>query len=489
MAYNANEVFKEKEVAPIIADESREVGSHIIAESESHLPKITPDMLPDSIGNYVKDVCERIESPFEIGAVTALTLIGSLIGNKVGIRPKAKDNWTVVPNVWGMIIGKPSIKKTPVYSELYKALGKLEAEAYATYQEEFKKYKLDKELFENAKKEFAKNKNKEEHKPESLIEPEPPFCVRYATSDGTIEAIADILSYTPHGLLVTRDELSGFLKGMDRAGKENERPFYLEAWDGTNGFTVDRIGRGNTFIPKLTLSVLGNIQPSMIKEYVYEAVKGKKADGLLQRFQLCVFVDAIKQQGVDRYPNKVARDAYYRTIEKIAKTLSFTDSAQVDEFGDTPFYRFKDDAQNVFNEWYKANAMEAQEAFNEAMEGHLSKYPSLFASLALIFHVCDLAENGSRFDYRITKENTLKALQLVEVLKAHAERLYSTFEVEEAKRDAKADKVLSFMGKASLPISFRDITLKAGGKPSKDEILKAIKGVYKSAGSKVVSKI
>lgn len=99
MAYNANEVFKEKEVAPIVADESREVGSHIIAESESHLPKITPDMLPDSIGNYVKDVCERIESPFEIGAVTALTIIGSLIGNKVGIRPKAHDNWTVVPNV------------------------------------------------------------------------------------------------------------------------------------------------------------------------------------------------------------------------------------------------------------------------------------------------------------------------------------------------------------------------------------------------------
>ena len=218
-------------------------------------------------------------------------------------------------------------------------------------------------------------------------------------------------------------------------------------------------------------------------------MKGKKADGLLQRFQLCVFVDAIKQQGVDRYPNKVARDAYYRTIEKIAKTLSFTDSAQVDEFGDTPFYRFREDAQNVFNEWYKTNAMEAQEAFNEAMEGHLSKYPKLFASLALIFHVCDLAENGSRFAPHITKENTLKALRLVEVLKAHAERLYSTFEVEEQKRDAKADKILSFMSKASLPISFRDITLKAGGKPSKDEILKAIKGVYKFAGSKVVSKL
>ena len=493
MAYDAVAKYAKK-TAPSNENEGiykSNKGNDIIAESESHLPKITPDMLPDSISNYIQDVCERIESPFEIGAVTALTLIGSLIGNKVGIRPKAHDNWTVVPNVWGMIIGKPSIKKTPVYSELYKALGKLEAEANATYQEDFKKYKLEKELFENVKKEFAKNKNKEEHKLESLIEPEPPLHVRYATSDATIESVAEILSYTPHGLLVTRDELSGFLKGMDRAGKESDRALYLEAWSGMSGFTVDRIARGNTFIPKLTLSVLGNIQPSMIQEYVYEAVKGKRADGFLQRFQLCVFVDAIKQQGVDRYPNKVERDAYYRTIEKIAKTLSFTDSAQVDDFEDTPFYRFREDAQNVFNEWYKTNAMEAQEAFNEAMEGHLSKYPKLFASLALIFHVCDLVENGSRFDYRITKENALKALRLVEVFKAHAQRLYSTFEVEEAKRDARADKILAYIDKCGGNVQFRDISHAVSGKPkpNKAEIISAVKGIYKIEGTKVTKRI
>ncbi len=488
MAYNANEVFKEKEVAPIVADESREVGSHIIAESESHLPKITPDMLPDSIGNYVKDVCERIESPFEIGAVTALTLIGSLIGNKVGIRPKAKDNWTVVPNLWGMIIGKPSIKKTPVYSELYKAIRKMEIEANEKYSEELKSYESALEMYQTSKKELLKNKNKEEISLETLVKPELPKRERYATSDATIEAIADILSYTPKGLLVTRDELSGFLKGMEKTGKEGDRAFYLEGWNGTGHHTVDRIMRGNTFIPRLTLSVLGNIQPSMIQEYVYEAVKGKRADGFLQRFQLCVFVDAIEQKGVDRFPDKVSRELYYNIMAKIARIKEFTGSDS-DDFEETPFYRFKDDAQLVFNEWYRSNAKEAQNAFNEAMEGHLSKYPKLFASLSLIFHICDLMEGGSRFNHNITKENTLKALRLVEVLKAHAERLYSTFEVEAAKRDATADQVLSFMGKASLPISFRDITLKAGGKPTKDEILKAIKGVYKSAGSKVVSKI
>lgn len=292
--------------------------TQIIAKSDTKLPKIRPDMLPISISGWVQDVCERIESPFEIGAVTALTLIGNLIGNKVGIRPKARDNWTVVPNLWGMIIGKPSIKKTPVYSELYKAISKMEVEASENYKTAIEDYTLEMELFTSKKKELSKEEDTAKVK--ELTLPIKPKKRRYATSDGTIEAIADIISGNPNGLLITRDELSGFLKMMDKAGKEGDRAFYLEGWNGTGSFSVDRIMRGSTYIPKLTLGVLGNIQPSIIKEYVYEAVQGNKADGFLQRFQLSVFVDAIEQKGVDRYPNKEQRDIFYSIVESICKS-------------------------------------------------------------------------------------------------------------------------------------------------------------------------
>ncbi len=487
-AFNADDVFGSAESLEA-EDKPSNSGfdNHIVAKNDTKLPKITPDMLPISISGWVKDVCERIESPFEIGAVTALTLIGNLIGNKVGIRPKAKDNWTVVPNLWGMIIGKPSIKKTPVYGELYKAVSRLEVEATKQNEEALKDYEIEFEVYKAKIKEAKKEDNLEKLK--ALEEPKKPSKTRYATSDGTIEAIADIISGNPNGLLITRDELSGFLKMMDKAGKEGDRAFYLEGWNGTSSFSVDRIMRGSTYIPKLTLGVLGNIQPSIIKEYVYEAVQGGKADGFLQRFQLSVFVDAIEQKGVDRYPNKEQRDIFYSIVESIAKAEYFKGS-QTDEFDDTSFYRFKDDAQVIFNDWYISNAKEAQTAFNEAMEGHLSKYPSFVASLALIFHICDIAtDKEGKFNYSIGKENIVKALKLVEVFKAHAERLYSTFEIEEQKRDERADKVLSFIGSKALPIKFRDVTQGAGGKPSKTEILKAVKGIYKTAGSQIISKI
>lgn len=488
---NADEIFGDE--TPQTEREINKKDNNIIAKKEAviaekTLPSITPDMLPDAISGWVKDVCERIESPFEIGAVTALTLIGNLIGNRIGIRPKQRDSWTVVPNLWGMIVGKPSIKKTPVYNELYKAVSRLEAEANESYKAEMEAYLREEELYKAKKKEAVK-KEDDTSKIKELTPPTKPSKKRYATSDGTIEAIADIISYNPNGLLVTRDELSGFLKMMDKAGKEGDRAFYLEGWNGTGSFSVDRIMRGSTYIPRLTLGVLGNIQPSIVKQYVYEAVQGHKADGFLQRFQLTVFAEAIEQKGVDRYPDKEARDRFYSVVETIAKTEHFKGSKQ-DDFESIPFYNFKYDAQKIFNEWFLSNTNEAKDAFNEAYEGHLSKYPKLFASLALIFNLCESATiQEGRYNNDISKENTLKALRLVEVLKAHAERLYSTYEVEEAKRDERADKILSFIGTKALPITIREITQGTSGKPNKAEIISAIKGVYRVAGSKIISKI
>jgi len=56
-------------------------------------------------------------------------------------------------------------------------------------------------------------------------------------------------------MLVLRDELSGWLRALDKPGREGDREFYLEAWNGTGSYTVDRIGRGTIHIPTLTLGL------------------------------------------------------------------------------------------------------------------------------------------------------------------------------------------------------------------------------------------
>ena len=79
---------------------------------------------------------------------------------------------------------------------------------------------------------------------------------------------------------------------MDRVGREGERGFYLQAWNGDAGYTVDRIGRGSIYVPAVCVSLFGNIQPARLRWYLSQTLEGGPADdGPFQRFQLLVWPD------------------------------------------------------------------------------------------------------------------------------------------------------------------------------------------------------
>ena len=69
-------------------------------------------MLPEALRCFVMDVAERQQSPTDFGAVSALCGIAAIVGNWVRIAPKQHDDWMVVPNLWGGIVGRPSTMKT-----------------------------------------------------------------------------------------------------------------------------------------------------------------------------------------------------------------------------------------------------------------------------------------------------------------------------------------------------------------------------------------
>ena len=83
-----------------------------------------------------------------------------------------------------------------------------------------------------------------QHQFEAAARYTPPVAKRYLVNDTTVEKLGELLNHHPNGLLLFRDELSGWLHTMDRPGHENYRAFYCEAWNGTSGYTYDRIGRG-----------------------------------------------------------------------------------------------------------------------------------------------------------------------------------------------------------------------------------------------------
>jgi putative DNA primase/helicase len=95
-----------------------------------------------------------------------------------------------------------------------------------------------------------------------------PTMRRLIVGDATFEKLHEIMRENPAGLLAVRDELVGWWAQLDRSGREGERAFCLQAWNGDTGHTIDRIGRGSVYVPACCMSMLGGITPGRLRSYL-----------------------------------------------------------------------------------------------------------------------------------------------------------------------------------------------------------------------------
>jgi hypothetical protein len=266
--------------------------------------------------------------------------------------------------------------------------------------------------------------------------PEEPVLRRYKTEDPTVEKLGELLMENPQGILVHRDELSGWLGNLMKQGREGDRSFYLEGWNGNGSHEQDRIGRGSLYIPAVCLSILGGIQPGPLSSYVWEATRGGSGDdGLIQRFQLLVWPDPPSQwRNVDRRPDAQSKRRAYEVCRKL-------DSLSAEEFGATaededsiPAVRFTPQAQSHFDAFREA--LEARLLSGELsppLEAHLAKYRSLMPSLALLFAAVDYVD-GKAEPGAVGADSALRAWAWCEYLETHARRLYAAAEDPDLER-------------------------------------------------------
>jgi putative DNA primase/helicase len=396
------------------------------------VPKLDAEMLPESLRPWLVDVAERMQCPLEYPAIGALVALSSVVGRQIGIRPRLRDNWTVVPNLWGAVVGRPGLMKTPALSEAVATVNALEASARVEWERIKQDHEVQ-ELLRDAEGKATKRavekamRNGDRQKAQDLAiaqaceESDQPKRRRYITSDTTVEALGELLSSNPKGILVFRDELTGWLKDLEREGRESSRAFYLESWNGSGGFTYDRIGRGTIDIEAACVSILGGIQPGKLSEYLQAAIYGGSGDdGLIQRFQLMVWPDMPPEyRDVDRYPDAEAKRQAWEVFERLDAIDPEALGASSDE-ATIPFLRFDEAAYERFRDWRKSLEERVRHG-NEhpAFESAIAKHRSLVPSLALLFHLADSPRGGAVTDHAL-----LMALTWCDYLEEHARRLY-----------------------------------------------------------------
>ena len=449
-----------------------------ISQTLPPVKTLTSAMMPKLLWDYASNSAERLSVPIEYVLMPLMVSLGSLIGTKLSIYPKMYDNWEVVPNFYGAIIGNPSSKKSPSLSDGLKPLSHLVALAKNKYDEDKLEHDTQKELNKHMTKAAEKqlsdlakklttqtdddaeiNQEDLKAKAQELAESKQsdeliPEIKRYVTDDGTIESIGELESKHKNGMLVKRDELTGWLASLESESNQQARSFYLEGFNGLGSFQVDRIGRGSVFIDTHCLSVIGGIQPDKLEYYLSKTMKGLGNDGLIQRFQLMVYPDPLpNSKERDLPPDRQSRDAIYNLFETI-DSMQLGDFMRyganpIDDYHKRPYYRFTDEAYQVFMSWYDALKLRAGEAEHSIIAEHLIKYAKTVPSLALVFHLVDCIEHGTSLG--AVNINALRAaLAWCDVLESHMMRIYSTVtDSSNIKASYLADKIMKMVKKGA----------------------------------------
>ena len=397
------------------------------------VPSLKFAHLPAVLRAHVQDIAERMQCPPDFSAVACLAMAGSAIGRKVGIRPKRADDWTVIPNLWAMIVGKSGIMKSPAIGDALAPLRRMQEQAFEAHEQAMEEYgvsaKVEKLAMDEAEKR-ARDLMKKGNKDAASLEfanaqasaSDEPTARRYIVNDSTVEALAETLEENPNGVLLDRDELAGWLRSLDKDGQQEARAFYLTAADGDKGFTTDRIGRGRgRHIEAVCVSIVGGIQPGVLAGYVRETQRGGAGDdGLLQRFGMMVYPDVSPTwRNIDRRPAQEARRAVDQLIAGLCALTTQSIGAQLDDCKPIPFLRFDNQAQGFFDEW-RGELERRIRATDEhpAVVSHLAKYRKLVPALALINHLCDRGVGA------VTEAALSRAVGFADYLEPHARRVY-----------------------------------------------------------------
>ncbi|MBI5236085.1 MAG: DUF3987 domain-containing protein [Deltaproteobacteria bacterium] len=173
-------------------------------------------------------------------AVGVMTSLAGVLGRKIAIRPQERTNWTVVANMWGIVVGRPGVLKSPAIEATLAPLKRLIAKATEQYGAAYEDYKLNQAVAKvraevaekTARKQLEKDSSADLSAVLAVDKVDEPLLKRYTANDTSPASLGELLRQNQNGLLVYRDELVSLLKGLDREDQAEGRGFYLSGWAG-----------------------------------------------------------------------------------------------------------------------------------------------------------------------------------------------------------------------------------------------------------------
>jgi hypothetical protein len=246
-------------------------------------PKLPINVFGPDWGQWVVAAAEAAACPADYVLMPLLTTVSALVGNARWAQ--AAPGWAEPPHLWGGVVGDSGSGKSPGADCLMRdVLPEIERRMIADFPDRLQVWRASSEIAKAADeawqkdvREAQKQKTPPPLPPAASAAPEPQ-SPRLRQNDVTVEKVASLLATAaPKGLLIVRDELAGWITGMN-AYNDAGRAFWIEAYGG-RPYRVERQKHPEPIdVPRLVVSVYGGTQTDKLALLMREA-----DDGLLSR--------------------------------------------------------------------------------------------------------------------------------------------------------------------------------------------------------------
>lgn len=350
------------------------------------------EILPVKLAAPIEKLASILNLKPECFLIALLTQASAMfkVGTETMLFPQSKYRCT--PNYFGSIVAEISQKKSPIFRAMITdPMLPILQMAREEHKQKLEEYEAD----------LAEWKAKKDNRGAEPIKPRPRV---YSFSKATGESIPyQVQQFPLQSLLWTCDELAGLLKSGNqyRGGKGSDEEDLLEYWNGgSTGVRVLRSDGMRTDLDRLSLSIFGTIQPSVLAEFLGRGDNnGKFArfDFVLQPLAACEL--DIDMPTVDLSPMLTA---LYSKIDRLPP-INFSLSLE---------------ARRRFIAFYNTCENRRIKESDPAIAGMIGKSPEKVGKLLTCIHAIHSLFDGDEISHTIETEAVLAAIKFVQFAEA-----------------------------------------------------------------------
>lgn len=394
--------------------------SSVTQERYVPIPDYVPfptDCLPPPWNTFVREGATALSCDEGLVALPLIGVIASAIGNTRRVHLGAE--WFEPSVFWTCVVAESGSLKSPAAELSTDLVQARQKTLVKDFKEQLKQYKQE-------LREYKKPGEEGEIKGDP---PEEPTLKRVMAGDTTIEKLVGLLDDNARGLLVYRDELSGWINSFTRykgsAGGSDESNWLSMHRAGPVIYDRKTGNKTTVFVAHAAVSVTGGIQPGTLKRLM---TTNFFESGLVARI-LFVMPPRTPKKWTDKRISEETKDAAVKSLDDL---FALAPEKDADDDPRPVVVKLSPAAQKRMREFVDQWGIKQFEA-EGARAAALSKLEAVPGRFALIHHI---VKNAGTLDdtQPIELESVEAGITLAEWASQETDRVYAMLAETEANK-------------------------------------------------------